>query len=151
MTIVSIPNPGEVPSFQEPFSAVLKEHEGLKLGFKSLYIGNSYFISVALALDPTPALLSFQNDIAKAFYPAVGMKDVGKPFFPHISLYYGEREPEERERIAAFIREKGVDGEGGQGIRVDEYHDCSPCELWVMKTEGKVEEWKLLETIHVQP
>lgn len=149
MTIVSIPSPGEIPSLKEPFSEALRQNEGLELKFKSLFIGSSYFISVALSLDQTPPLLKFQKDISAAFHATVGVQDLERPFFPHISLFYGERSREEREGIASSIVEKEVKSDSNDSVKVDGVNGCTPSEIWVMKTDGKVEDWEILETIYI--
>ncbi|KAG8760722.1 hypothetical protein FRC14_002218 [Serendipita sp. 396] len=146
MTVVSIPCPSAIPPLQSSLMPVLTRFESLRLAFKSLFVGTSYFISVALLLHPTPALVEFQRDIVRALSQELGGEPSDKPFLPHISLYYGNISSEDRERIASAIRDKGL-LDNDAGLTIGGVSSNLPDELWVVKTEGPVESWEVIEMI----
>ncbi|KAG8835366.1 hypothetical protein FRC17_003849 [Serendipita sp. 399] len=148
MTVVTIPCPSAIPPLQSSLMPVLTRFENLRLTFKSLFVGTSYFVSVALLLQPTAALVEFQKDIVNALSQELGIDSPDRPFLPHISLYYGDISPEDRERIASAIRARGVlDNETDAGLSIGGVNSNLPDELWVVKTEGPVESWEVIEMI----
>lgn len=148
ITIVSVALPAKIPTLDD-LSSVLKGYSKLDLNFKSIFVGSSYFMSVALLLEPTLDLLEFQKDVCLTFFDAIGVENPGKPFIPHISLFYGDRTQEERERIASFIRSKWVTTENDNGVSIKGRSGCFSHEMWVVKTEGSVRHWEVLAKIGI--
>lgn len=102
-----------------------------------------------MSLQNTSSLSAFQREVCDALRNATGTKTPQKDFFPHISLYYGEIPTKERHRIASSIRAKGVSSDE-DGTSIDGKGDCLPAEIWMVKTEGKVEDWKVLDVIKLE-
>lgn len=147
MTVVSVECPNAVPPLDACLSPILRNFERLRLGFKELFIGTDYFVSVAIALSPSGPLLEFRREIVEAVTRELGVPVPEKPFFPHISLHYGDIAAEDRERIASHIRTKGVESGNWAGLKIGGVVSNLPDELWVVKTEGPVESWEVLEMI----
>jgi 2'-5' RNA ligase len=147
ITIVSFPLPTDIRPIEPVLATLRNEFVDLKPRFQSLHIGSSYFVSVALALQQTDQLMRFHERIRAELSSDLGLKAPDKPFFPHISLFYGEVSMEKRRNIATSIR--GVAGarliEQGDSIMIDDYDHFIPDEVWVVKAEGRVEEWEVLE------
>jgi 2'-5' RNA ligase len=143
MTIISLHPPDPMPNLIDTLTPILHKYKDLTLQFNSLFIGSSYFVSVALSLRKEVNLLAFQREVLVAL-PTKPIPP--NNFSPHISLFYGDTSVEERERIASFIRSKGVDSDDS-GASVDGNVDCHPEEIWVVETVGRTEDWKVVEII----
>jgi Cyclic phosphodiesterase-like protein len=146
MTIISLHSPEPMPKLTDTLAPILHKYKDLTLQFNSLFIGSSYFVSVALSLRKEALLLAFQGDVLAALPTVTGKPIPPNDFFPHISLFYGDTSVEERERIASFIRSRGVDSDDS-GATVDGLLDCLPEEIWVVETVGSTEDWKVVEII----
>ncbi|PVF98858.1 LigT-like protein, partial [Serendipita vermifera] len=147
MTIATFPVPSDIPPIEPILAPLRNEWAGLKPRFQSLHIGSSYFVSVALALQPTDQLKEFQERIRQELSFKLNLQAPDKPFFPHISLFYGDVSMEKRKNVETAIR--GLAGprlvEYGDSIMIDDYDHFIPDEIWVVKTEGRAEEWEVLE------
>ena len=67
----------------------------LRLRLRPAQTGNSFYQSVLAAVDTHDALLSLQSRCEAAF------GSLGKEYFPHLSLKYGDIDPDRRTAIAA--------------------------------------------------
>lgn len=101
--------------------------------------GSSFFQSVLIPLDPTPALIVFRDSVRQI----LGFSS--HFYFPHLSLFYGDRSAEEREAIVEDLKRDGITQIGSEGVSVAGIHSFEVAELWIVKTEGKVGDWKILE------
>lgn len=128
----------------------------LKCGFASVDVGNTYFRSVYVAVNPSGDIVDLHNRV----HENLG-EGPRTPAFPHLSLVYiaDEDAEEEGERIAYYdlLKQKGIigektEGEGrvslncafdGEGFGWIDSIDAS--EVWVVKCEGPVEGWQVLE------
>lgn len=149
MTIISIPFPSSTPELSGALTPILQKYKNLKLQFKSLFVGSSYFISLVISLQKTPSLSAFQQEVVQCLHSALGIDIPPKEFFPHISLYYGETSTEERDRIASSIRANGVSSDE-DGLAVNGAAESLPNEIWVVQTEGSVRDWKVLEIVKLE-
>ena len=149
MTIISIDPPETMPKLSDTLAPIVQRYKDLNLQFDPLFIGSSYFISVALLLRKEPSLLAFQQEILDALPSVTGKSIPPQKYFPHISLYYGDSSAEERERIASFIRSKGVASDHTE-TTVDGASGCIPEEIWVVETVGKADDWKVVEVIKLE-
>jgi hypothetical protein len=146
MTIISLHSPGSIPKLADTLAPIMQKYKDLTLHPNLLFIGSSYFVSVALSLRKEALLLAFQREVLDALPAVTGETIPPNDFFPHISLFYGETSTEERERIASFVRSKGVASDES-GASVDGITETIPGEIWVVETVGKTEDWKVVEII----
>ncbi|WVN86610.1 allantoinase [Cryptococcus depauperatus CBS 7841] len=65
--------------------------------------GTSYYQSVLAPVKPTPTLLALRQECVEAF-ASQPIPD----YFPHLSLFYGDKAQERREEIAAEANAQGV-------------------------------------------
>lgn len=146
MTITSVPFISDaIPTFSESMKKIIEEHKELRLAFKyPLFIGSSYFVSVVLGLQPNEPLLKFQKDVLSVVSEKLGLSISGTVFFPHVSLYYGEGD---RNKIATSISQEATITEDTEKLILDGTRELKPSEIWVVKCEGPVEEWGVLEKI----
>jgi len=134
ITLVSLPSDSDssIPH--------LNNLTSFEVTFLPIAAGHTFFQSVLIPIPASPELLDLRVSTCDA------LKVPFQPYFPHFSLYYGDVSNEEREAIIAELHtdgtaQIGTDGNtrvaGIQGFRVDE--------LWVVRCEGRPEEWEVLE------
>ncbi|KDQ11708.1 hypothetical protein BOTBODRAFT_189691 [Botryobasidium botryosum FD-172 SS1] len=134
ITLVTLPSDANaaIPNFDNLSS--------FEITFQPVAAGQTFFQSVLIPIPASPELLDLRVSACDA------LKVPFQPYFPHLSLYYGDVSDEERETIIKELHadgtaQIGTDGNasvaGIQGFRVHE--------LWVVKCEGKPEEWEVLE------
>jgi 2',3'-cyclic-nucleotide 3'-phosphodiesterase len=133
ITLISLPaqTPTPLPSLALPKPFCVQ--------FKSVQSGTSYFQSIRIAIEPTPALLSFHDAAVVAFHAPK------KGYFPHLSLFYAELPSQGREAIIDMLKEEGVFATSSTGINVQGVGSVEITELWIVRTEGPVETWEVLE------
>lgn len=94
---------------------------------------DEFFRCVFLEVEPEPALVEAHRRARERFG-----RDAEPPFFPHLSLVYGRLDSDAK---AALLQELEQDA----GWRVA----SSASALWVVLTEGTVEEWRTLAALPV--
>ncbi|KAL5529340.1 hypothetical protein ACEPAG_5325 [Sanghuangporus baumii] len=132
----------------------------LEVAFSALSVGDAYFRSVLLDVVPTPALYSLREQLQKKALPY----EARSPRYPHLSLFYvPDEHAEDRERIReALWREcKGMHlsnriafnidpaKERSAGRDEEHFEGFRASEIWIVRCEGAVEEWTVLDKIHL--
>ncbi|KAL5511771.1 hypothetical protein ACEPAH_4989 [Sanghuangporus vaninii] len=132
----------------------------LEIRFSALSVGDAYFRSVLLDIIPTPALHSLREQLQKSALPY----EARSPRYPHLSLFYVlDEHAEDRERIRqALWRDcKGMHlgdrimfdidllKEGGAGGDEERFEGFCASDIWIVRCEGAVEEWTVLDKIHL--
>jgi 2',3'-cyclic-nucleotide 3'-phosphodiesterase len=118
--------------------------------FRAVEAGPTFTRSVLVAVAPDAELCALE----RAARAGLG-KSEPPPSFPHMSFAYiddaeaGERARfiEEYEEKGIFVRKQGEEGvelDCGEGDRVDGFVGSA---LWIVRCEGPVEEWEVLEKI----
>ncbi|KAI0647550.1 hypothetical protein C8Q79DRAFT_960043 [Trametes meyenii] len=152
---------GPPPSIQELRAAIPSGQRAFSVGFQSLEVGAKLFMSVYVVVRSPPG--SPLETLREHLRAALG--DGAVPPVAHLSLYYiADEDAEERARTAETLRselrvlESGtgeeravrlacVDDEAN-GERVPEILEGFDSEgIWVVKCEGPVPEWEVLEKI----
>ncbi|KAI0780425.1 2',3'-cyclic-nucleotide 3'-phosphodiesterase [Trametes elegans] len=142
-------------------AAVPASQRAIPARFRSLEVGEKYFTSVYVAVHSAPG--SPLEDLRTALEQAEG---VSVPPVAHLSLYYiDDADREERARTAETLRrelrvlESGTDEDRSLRLAcVDENADDTSREpdilegfdgeeIWVVRCEGPVPEWEVLERI----
>ncbi|KZP21217.1 hypothetical protein FIBSPDRAFT_521300 [Athelia psychrophila] len=127
-------------------ASVPKKDDGttLHIHFKSIEVGDHYFRSVCLDIQPSPSLLKLRDDIHAALRRHEGT-DPKSPRFPHMSLYYiDDSEPEERHIITNHLVASGQAASHDGGVRLGGLSGFDDAEIWVVRCEGPVGEWETL-------
>ncbi|KAL5490178.1 hypothetical protein ACEPAI_5011 [Sanghuangporus weigelae] len=134
----------------------------LEVAFSALSAGDAYFHSVLLDIVPTPALHTLREQLQKNALPY----EARSPGYPHLSLFYVPDEyAEDRERFReALWRENkgmhlgdriafniGLAKEGGAGGDEEHFEGFRASEIWIVRCEGAVEEWTVLDKTHLSP
>ena len=129
-------------------AAVPAIHQPIRANFQSLAVGDHYFRSVFIDIQPTQELVDFQNQIVinlrrRGFEPSA-------PRFPHMSLcYIADEDNGYRDQTAQLLRDTGVVDERTQSasLRCGEVSitGFDGAEVWVAKCEGPVETWEVDE------
>lgn len=119
-----------------------------------------------MAVTPTKKL----NELYEGIHRAVGIREPKSPAFPHLSLYYIDEEDAEegeRERMFEEMVQRGVittlsAAEGEEGVVLDCGVGTVPepdpnamvrldgivgSEIWIVKCEGPVEGWEVMDKI----
>lgn len=121
-------------------SDVAKEHASLAVQFESVILGQTFFQSVMIRIKREVGLESFRQKVVHAL-------DVrADTWFPHLSLYYGDSQAI-REKILPEIHQ--LTGSGEAVCLVEGIAGWLGGSLWIVRTEGPVDSWKVLETIDI--
>ncbi|TFY71372.1 hypothetical protein EVG20_g1636 [Dentipellis fragilis] len=159
ITLASLPASIDLLVLRE---AIPISHSVLPVRFAAVAAGNHYFRSVYVAIQPSTDLATLHGLVHEAL-------DVEPrtPLFPHMSLYYiddkDEQAFDERKRALADLVSRGVvldDEQGGVALdcvagdpNVDpqvagtKLNGFIGSEIWIVKCEGAVEEWEVLDKI----
>ncbi|KAG6844930.1 hypothetical protein H0H87_002414 [Tephrocybe sp. NHM501043] len=166
ITLLSFP-PASTAATPEGIRAaiepLLKQTRDLPIKFQSVDIGTHFFRSVYITITPSPSLLSLHKDV----HAQLGIEP-RTPLFPHLSLCYIDDQDAsggEREKFLQELREEGKirynTFEGGESVSLrcgnGEYGHIQALwlggfeakEVWVAKCDGPVENWKILDKIHI--
>ena len=154
ITLASFPSDTTIAALREsiPFGQSV-----VPIQFSSLLSGETYTRSVYVTVKLSPALASLHAEIH-----SVLKAEPRTLSFPHMSLFYiadKDAEVGERERVTREIMESSVilnPKDRGSGITLDCGADPSGqtkldgftgSEIWIVRCEGLVEEWQILEKI----
>lgn len=149
ITLVTVPllDPG-IPDVL--LDAVPENQQPIRANFRSLVVGDHYFRSVFIDIQPTQGLIDFQNQISRNLR-CRGLEPRA-PRFPHMSLcYIADEDKSHRDRTARVLRDTGA-----VGGAVDTQSISLQCgdvtlpgfdgtEIWAVNCEGPVETWKVDE------
>ena len=149
ITLASVPlsDPG-IPDVL--LDAVPENQQPIRANFQSLVVGDHYFRSVFIEIQPTKALVDFQNQLwmnlrRRGLEPSA-------PRFPHMSLcYIADGDESHRNRTARALRDTGVVSEtvATQSISLHCGDVTLPgfdgAEIWAVNCEGPVETWEVDE------
>ena len=125
--------------------------------FKSIEIGNVYFRSVYVDLHTSPELSALHQHIQSAVKNLEGAEP-RSPSFPHMSIYYiDDLDKHEREMAADALFSSGRAIQNQDNVAlICSGADTHPAAtltgfdaeaIWIVKSEGPVEEWKVLKKI----
>ncbi|THH27052.1 hypothetical protein EUX98_g7136 [Antrodiella citrinella] len=132
-------------------SAIAASQPRVPVKFRSVDVGDKYFMSVYVTAQRTPELVQLREHLSKT----LGDKTV--PPVAHLSLFYiDDSDVAERVKIAASLREQGrvIDGPERGSVQLD----CTEGdargedllggiaghEIWIMECDGPVETWRRL-------
>jgi len=129
--------------------------------FKSVDIGNYYYRSVYVAIQPTLELL----DMHKYFHDILRIEPI-TPAFPHLSLCYiddADAENGERQAFYDTLKDAGElraikkDGEVegvslncGSNTQEEWIDHFKASEIWAVLCEGPVEGWKVIQKFSLE-
>jgi 2',3'-cyclic-nucleotide 3'-phosphodiesterase len=118
--------------------------------FAELRSGEHFFRSVLLACHRDHELKALQEHIQRALG-----QPTPPPAFPHLSLaYIDDSEAEKRAMVERELLERGLIKPVGDAVAVNCGEDEEALisgfvgeEIWIVKCDGKVEDWEVLEQI----
>ena len=151
ITLATIPlsDPGVLDVLLD---AVPENQQPICANFQSLVVGDHYYRSVFIDIQPTQELVQFQKQIFTNLHRR-GIEP-SAPRFPHMSLcYIADEDKSHRDRTAQALKDTGIvtssETVDTQSISLQ----CSDVsllgfdgeEIWVVKCEGPVETWEVDE------
>lgn len=149
ITLATVPfsNPG-IPDVL--LEAVPDNQQPIRANFQSLVVGDHYFRSVFIDIQPTQELVDFQNQIS------INLRRRGiesrAPRFPHLSLcYIADEDGSNRGRTAQALSDTDVVSRvaGAQVISLRcgdvSLSGFDGVEVWMVNCEGPVETWQVNE------
>lgn len=101
--------------------------EPIMINFRGVQTGQTYFQSVFIAIEATQTIL----DLHKHVHGTLGVQPK-TPQFPHLSLYYGDKDKQETARIAEKLLLATTSG-------------FRTTDIWIVNCEGRPESWSILE------
>ncbi|KAH8930097.1 LigT-like protein [Atractiella rhizophila] len=122
--------------------AVRKWHDegkdACEIKFEEVIQGDKFYQCVFIKCAETSSLVSLHLALRKEFSLPAPTKEA--PYFPHLSLVYGDLE---REKKSEIIKKMEQDGEvkGEEVVGVKEFR---PSEILVMRTKGPPKEWEFI-------
>ncbi|KAF8559682.1 LigT-like protein [Imleria badia] len=132
------------------FDAVPENQQPIRANFQSLAVGDHYFRSVFIDIQPTQELVQLQNQIFTNLHRH-GLEP-SAPRFPHMSLcYIADEDKSHRDRTAQALKDTGVVREAvdTQSISLQCGDVSLPgfdgAEIWMLKCDGPVETWEVDE------
>lgn len=130
--------------------AVPENQQPIRVNFQSLVVGDHYFRSVFIDIQPTQELVDSQNEILTNLRRR-GLEP-SAPRFPHMSLcYIADEDKSDRDRTAQALRDKGVVSRTADTQTISlQCGDVSllgfdGVEVWMVNCEGPVETWQVNE------
>lgn len=132
ITLLSLP-----PSHSTPIQS-LESIKSFPVQFLPVTAGSSYFQSVLIPIEPSDNILECRNSTCLA------QNVPSQPYFPHLSLFYGDSTQEGRQEKIDWLYQEGIAQATGSVAGVQGF---DVTELWVVKTEGRVEEWEIEKKI----
>ena len=167
----TIKSPSSFPSFQPHVTlasssdavalraAIPRSQPAIPVHFKSLEVGDKYFMSVYIAVHSSSGTpLETLREHLRA-----SLGDAAVPPVAHLSLYYiDEADKEEREYIARRLKSELRILEGGRGedsvVKIACFYDdveeeqdpelidgFEGEEVWLVRCEGPVSSWEVME------
>ncbi|KAH9950249.1 hypothetical protein B0H21DRAFT_819381 [Amylocystis lapponica] len=134
-------------------AAVPADTRAVPVRFAALEAGHTYFMSVYVAAQHTPALAALRSHLARA----LGERAV--PPVPHLSLHYvDDADAALRARAKADLEDAGRVRGGGAGVALDCAAEAGADgadvlegfdgeEIWVVRCEGPVPSWEVLQKV----
>ncbi|KAF7322463.1 Cyclic phosphodiesterase [Mycena chlorophos] len=147
ITLASLPSDPE-PTLQQIHAAIPPLSQPLDVSFHQVEVGDHYFRSVYIAIQPTADLLALHQHV----HHELGIANPRTPKFPHLSLAYITDEDAaagERARYYDALAKNSKIVSTGDGVSLncglngqDEWLQVlKSLEIWVTRCEGPVETW----------
>ncbi|KAL6301763.1 2',3'-cyclic-nucleotide 3'-phosphodiesterase [Sparassis latifolia] len=160
ITLTTVPPSTELSRLLE---AIPEATSVIPVRFKSLDVGDKYFMSVYVSVHESPELMALRTHLRQT----LGERTV--PPISHMSLYYiDDADREERAHVAETLRSTGRVVEIADGVMLN----CQPlpvegsaaedgngnglegfdgAEIWVAKCDGHPREWAILHKVPLCP
>ena len=108
-------------------------YEGMKLDLLPAQKGTFYFQSVLAPVDPIPQLVDLNAACQKEFGPS------SKPYFPHLSLLYGDISAERRNELSALVNGGLEVGKVPKSLEIKE--------AVFVRCEGPADGWEVVASV----
>ncbi|KAJ7721548.1 2',3'-cyclic-nucleotide 3'-phosphodiesterase, partial [Mycena maculata] len=151
VTLASLSESHTADIVQFALSSIPEAQSPLPVAFRAVEVGDHFFRSVYIAVNPSKALL----DLHANLHRELGIATPGTPKYPHMSLCYiteddakaGERTNyfheletsgrirNDREAVSLNCRERDSEDAWLSGFDAQE--------IWIVKCEGPVENWAI--------
>jgi len=151
VTLATVPSTTSLSDLQ---AAIPHKQNALPVSFKSVDVGEKYFMSVYATVHESEGLAKLRSHLRAT----LGESTV--PPIPHLSLYYIDNaDRDERLSVAEALKSSGrvVNRVGGvslncaesveQGTEEDLLEGLDGEAVWIVKCEGPVPEWEVLQKI----
>jgi len=162
ITLATVPSTTPVG---EIVAAIPSGQSQVKVDFSDVVVSDAYFRSVLAVIKPSPEILSLGAKISEN----LKTRNPRSPMFPHMSIYYiDDAEAGERARVLRELKDNGTVTQTGDGVEIhtsggpagtptgtgirplppgDILRGFHGVEIWVVRCEGSVETWTVLETV----
>ncbi|GAA5830573.1 hypothetical protein JCM11251_002517 [Rhodosporidiobolus azoricus] len=123
---------------------VEKTKKGLEQ-WREQQLGDQYYQCVLATLFPEQALLSLHEAVVRQF----SLPSPPPPYFPHVSLVYGDLSIGLKASIIEDLKAQGevTELEGEEGVKIAGKKDFVPTEVLLVKTSGPCSTWEVLASI----
>lgn len=150
ITLASLPS--DYPVEQARIS-VPESQKSVPVQFKSVDVGDHFFRSVYISVQPTELLAALHAQVHSSL-----QIDPKTPLFPHISLcYIADEDRDERENYFEELQNSGRVRANGQGVALhcglteeDWMSQFIASEIWLIQCDGPVKTWSIVEKIQLQ-
>ncbi|KAG8969689.1 hypothetical protein FRC03_001561 [Tulasnella sp. 419] len=121
-------------------------HRPFPVVFKRLTTGRTFFQSVLIEVDSPEKVDEEVNMLEYLSNSAYSWNGKTAPYYPHLSLYYGEPPVEVKSQIVAELKADNTVTTNNDGTLdvggLKNGFDVT--EVWVVRTEGPVEGWEVV-------
>lgn len=150
ITLATVPSSTKVADLR---AVIPSSQHPIPIRFKSLDVGNKYFMSVYVAVHHDAELVALREHLKGK----LGEKTV--PPLAHISLFYiDDSDIGERQKIADVLKEEGraishggdsviLDCTSGDERGKDLFSGISGAEIWIALCDGPVPTWEIKDKI----
>lgn len=113
--------------------------------FDTLHAGQTYHQSVLASITNNVELDHLRTHIKRAAEAATSQELPNPPRFPHLSLFYGNLPMDVKAALIHELYNSGlVTALDRSGVRVAGIESCLIDEVWLVRTEGRVQDWVVL-------
>lgn len=117
----------------------------MTLEFLDVRTGPTFTQSVLIAVKPNPELQNRHDSVRESLRVPL---PPGDSYFPHLSLFYGG-DQDRKESLVRRLYEQGsavsVSHEAAGGVEVASLSKVQVGDIWLVRTEGPVEKWEIME------
>lgn len=153
ITLCTVPSSTNISDL---LAAIPKAQAAVPITFKSVEVGDKYFMSVYVTVHHAGELNTLRDKLKES----LGEKAI--PPVSHVSLFYiDDSEPEEKKKMADELRESGrivnlgdekvaLDCSSSPGQGKDLVSEFTGGEIWVAVCDGPVPGWEIKDKVELR-
>lgn len=148
ITLASLSRGTSTEGWVDVITAQLRHHAPILATLNKVRTGRTFFHSVFADIQWDKRLFDFRDGIVASIMQGRAPDPKLHPdWYPHISLFYGSPSHEEKDAIVKNLEGTGVVQQDEETCTVAKVQQFEANEVWIVKTDGHVQEWKVLDKV----